>query len=110
MVDSLVQKGVISADAGTEIFQQGNIRSQIELCLQEVSYHSTEMCDQYRNVITVQKCVISVDAGTEISQQGNIRSQIEGWALIELCLQEVSHERKVVPVQKYSSRETSGHR
>lgn len=36
VVDSLVQKGVISADAGTEIFQQGNIRSQIELCLQEV--------------------------------------------------------------------------
>ena len=49
VVDSLVQKGVISADAGTEIFQQGNIRSQIELCLQEVSYHSvlsTERCDQ----------------------------------------------------------------
>ena len=39
VVDSLVQKGVISADAGTEVFRQGNIRSQIEMCLQEVSSH-----------------------------------------------------------------------
>lgn len=36
VVDSLVQKGVISADAGTEIFRQGNIRAQIEMCIQEV--------------------------------------------------------------------------
>lgn len=36
VVDSLVQKGVVSADAGTEIFRQGNIRAQIEMCIQEV--------------------------------------------------------------------------
>ena len=44
------------------------------------------------------------DADTEIFQQGDIRSQIK------LCLQEVGYHRKVTPIQKYSSRETSGHR
>jgi len=36
VVDSLVQKGVISADAGTDIMRQGSTRAQIELCIQEV--------------------------------------------------------------------------
>lgn len=36
MVESLVQKGVISADAGTDVMCQGNARAQIELCVQEV--------------------------------------------------------------------------
>ena len=40
VVDSLVQKGVISADAGTEVFRQGNIRAQIEMCIHEVCYFS----------------------------------------------------------------------
>ncbi|XP_060554248.1 trichohyalin-like [Ruditapes philippinarum] len=36
VVESLVQKGVISADAGTDVMRQGNARAQIELCVQEV--------------------------------------------------------------------------
>lgn len=36
VVESLVQKGIISADAGTDVMRQGNTRAQIELCVHEV--------------------------------------------------------------------------
>ncbi|KAL4237440.1 hypothetical protein ACF0H5_002157 [Mactra antiquata] len=36
VVESLVLKGIISADAGTDVMRQGNTRAQIELCVQEV--------------------------------------------------------------------------
>ncbi|XP_052769067.1 keratin, type I cytoskeletal 10-like [Mya arenaria] len=36
VVDSLVQKGVISADAGSDVMRQGTPRAQVELCVQEV--------------------------------------------------------------------------
>lgn len=36
VVDALVQKGVISMDAGTDVMRQGNSRAQIELCVHEV--------------------------------------------------------------------------
>ncbi|KAH3853267.1 golgin subfamily A member 6-like protein 7 [Dreissena polymorpha] len=36
VVDALVQKGIISADAGTDVMRQGNSRAQIELCVHEV--------------------------------------------------------------------------
>ena len=35
-MDSLVQKGIISADAGSEVMAQGNARVQIEQCVHEV--------------------------------------------------------------------------
>lgn len=36
VVESLVQKGIISADAGTDVVRQRHQRAQIELCIQEV--------------------------------------------------------------------------
>lgn len=36
IVDSLVQKGIISADAGNDVMRQYNARAQIEACILEV--------------------------------------------------------------------------
>ena len=37
IIESLVQKGIISADAGSEAIRIGVARAQIEFCIREVS-------------------------------------------------------------------------
>lgn len=60
VVESLVFKGVISADAGTDVMRQGSTRAQIELCVHEVMKGGppayTSLCDTlqehgYSNIV-----------------------------------------------------------
>lgn len=49
LTDNLVQKGIISADAGSEVIRIGYTRAQIEACVREASKGGSpafsSMCD-----------------------------------------------------------------